>query len=164
MSTTLDQKSLTIAQRTTKATEEAAAMLGLDDVKLVGAVVLERALGELRRNGGFAQDVREAYQAAKPKKAAPAPRGARAPKPKVVLRPLHTDETHQINIAAAVDPYYLYRTFGAEQLPLALEQFSAAKLLDEAVPLVQQRHPGTQPSSRGKKAVIGYLVRYVANG
>src|SRR5260370_14075859 len=108
MSTTLDQKPLTVAQRTTKATEEAATILGLDDVKLVGAVVLERALGELRRNGGFAQEVREAYQsAAKPKKTPPAPRGARAPNPKVVLRPLQTDENHPIDIGAAVDPYYL---------------------------------------------------------
>ena len=69
MSTMLEQKPLTVVQRTAKANEEAAFILGLEDVKLVGAVLLERAVGELRRNEAFRQDVREAYQAAaKPKR------------------------------------------------------------------------------------------------
>jgi hypothetical protein len=166
MSTTLDQKPLTVAQRSTKATEDAAAILGLDDVKLVGAVVLESALEELRHNRAFSQRVREAYQvAAKPKKTPAKKPAVRPAKPKVELKPLRTDETHQINIAAAIDPYYLYEVFGPEQLPLALGQFTAKKLMDEAVPLVQKRHPGTGPSNQRKKdVVIAYIVRYVVGG
>ncbi len=163
MSTTLDQKPLTVAQRSTRASEEAAAILGFGDVKLAGAVVLESALEELRQNRAFAQRIREAYQmAAKPKKAPTRKPAARPAKPKVELKPLRTDETHQINIAADVDPYYLYEVFGAEQLPLALGQFSAKKLMDEAVPLVQKRHPGTRPSNQRKQdAIIAYIVRFV---
>jgi hypothetical protein len=168
MSTTLDQKSLTVAQRTAKATEEAAAILGLDEVKLVGAVVLESALEELRQHRAFAQRVREAYQVAvqpKPKKTPARKPAARPAKSKVELKPLRTDATHQINIAAAIDPYYLNEVFGPEQLPLALGQFSAKKLMDEAVPLVQRRHPGTVPSNkRNQQVIIAYIVHHVAGG
>src|SRR5258708_9485166 len=141
MSSTLDQKPLTVAQRSTRASEEAAAILGFGDVKLAGAVVLESALEELRQNRAFAQRIREAYQlAAKPKKTPARKTAARPAKPKVELKPLRTDETHQINIAAALDPYYLYEVFGAEQLPLALRQFTAKKPMYDALPICRKRH------------------------
>ena len=166
MSTMVDQKPLTVAQRTARAADEAASLLGVPDAKVLGAVLAEAALDELRLRGGFMERVRAAYEAAtvkpaKPKRATQ-PKSPAA-KTKVKLVPIGRVETHEINIAAPMDPYYLNQVFGPDQLPFALEEFSTSKLLDEAVPLVQKRHPGTRPKTNGKKAVIDYLVRFVVS-
>ncbi len=72
---------------------------------------------------------------------------------------------HQIDITGVVDPFYLYEVFGAKQLPLALGEFSKEKLVDEVVPIVEKRHPGTKPNkSANKQAVIAFIVQRVVNG
>jgi hypothetical protein len=171
MSKPLSHKPLTVAQRAAQAAAQAATYLGTKDAKLLGAILAESALAELRRNADFAARVSAAYEAAAPK-----PKPPRAPRPprqggssrgkttKIALTPIKEVGTHQINIAAEVDPYFLYDVFGREQLPLALEGFSKKKLLDEVVPIVQRHHPDARPNANAdKKGVITFIVQHVVS-
>jgi hypothetical protein len=167
MSTTTNQRPPTVAQRAAHAAEQAAVYLGLDNAKVLTAVLAEAAAQELRYNRGFADRVRAAYEAAAPKPKPPTQRGG-APKQKaakVKLVPIKDVGLHQINIAAEVDPYYLYEVFGGAQLPLALDTFSKKKLVDEVVPIVQRRHPEARPNAKAdKQGVIAFIVHHVMNG
>jgi len=165
MSTTTSSMPATQSQRIAAVAEEIGATLGLDNHKLLGAILAEAAAEEARRNATFAEHIRAMYQAeTKPTRQARTTRQSKLPKPpKPELRPLKRVESHEINIAAALDPYYLYEVYGADQLPLALDEFTVTKL-KEAVQAVQKRHPDTKPTnSRNKPAVIDYVVRYVVN-
>lgn len=170
MSKPLTKKPLTVAQRTGQAAEQAATYLGVFDAKLLGAVLAESALAELRRSADFAALVSAAYEAAAPKPKPPKPprqtgASARGKANRIVLKPIKDAGTHQINIAAEVDPYFLYEVFGREQLPLALEGFSKKKLLDEVVPIVQRHHPDARPNANAdKQGVISFIVLHVVNG
>jgi hypothetical protein len=166
MSTATSSKPVTQSQRIASAAEQIGTALGLDNHKLLGAILAEAAAQEARRNAAFAEHIREMYLAeAKPTRQARSARQPKQPKlPKPELRPIKRVESHEINIAAALDPYYLYEVYGADQLPLALDEFTVTKL-KEAVEAVQKRHPGTKPTnSRNKPAVIDYIVRYVVKG
>ncbi len=166
MSTITDQKPPTVAQRTAQAAEKSARYLDLPDAKLLGAVLAEVAADELRHNRTFADRVQAAYQAAAPKPKQPRPKTttSKASKPKVTLVPINDVGPHMIDIAGVVDPFYLYEVFGAKQLPLALDNFSKGKLLDEVVPIVLKRHPGPLPAkSATKQSVIAFIVQRVVN-
>jgi hypothetical protein len=164
---TANQKPPTIAQRTAEAAEKSARYLGVENTKLLAAVLAEVASDELRYNRSFADRVRVAYEASAPK---PKPKPQRQPrpraaKPKVTLVPIKDVGPHYMDITAAVDPYLLYEVFGAKQLPDALRRFSKKKLLEEAVPYVQKRHPGAQPpKSATLEGVIAFIVQRVVNG
>src|SRR5690349_21271871 len=111
---TTNQKPPTIAQRTTEAAEKSARYLGLDNVKLLGAVLAEVASNELRLSHSFADRVRAAYEASAPK---PKPKPVGPPRPKtakskVTLVPIKDVGPHFMDITAAVDPYLLYEVFG----------------------------------------------------
>jgi hypothetical protein len=162
----INEKPLTVAQRAAQAAEQAAKYLGVSNTKVLAAVLAEIAVQELRYNRSFADRLRSAYESAAPKPKPPTKRvGEPQPKaPKVKLTPIKDVGTHEINIAAQVDPYYLYEVFGAAQLPLALGTFSKKKLVDEVVPIVQRRHPEAKPGGKAdKQAVIAFVVQYVVN-
>lgn len=167
MSTATSQKAPTVAQRTSEAGEKAAKYLGVENAKLLGAVLAEVATSELRFNQSFADRVRAAYEASAPK---PKPKVQRQPqskttKPKVTLVPVKDVGPYYIDMTAEVDPYELYEVFGARQLPDALGKFSKKKLLAEAVPRVQKRHPGAQPpKSANTEGVIAFIVQRVVSG
>jgi hypothetical protein len=130
-------------------------------------VLAEQALDELRNNRDFTRRVRAAYEAATPKPKPPTQRtGASKGKgAKALLTPIKDVGIHEINIAAQVDPYFLYDVFGLDQLPLALEEFTKKKLLNEVVPMVQKRNPGAAPNSKAdKQGVIAFIVHHVVNG
>ncbi len=167
MSTAVNQKTLTVAQRTAQAAEVAARQLDVENAKLLGAVLLEAALDELRTNPGFEACVRSAYEAALPKRKTPASRqpSTRAKKTTTQLTPIQTIGGHQINIAADVDPYYLYARLGAEQLPVALGLFTKKKLVDEVWLYVKQRHPNAKlPSKATLPTVVETITAYVIHG
>jgi hypothetical protein len=166
MSTAMtNQKQLTIPQRATEAAEKAALYLGLENAKLLGAVLAEVACEELRFNRSFAEGVRVAYEASAPKPKPPRPPRKTTTKPKVTLVPIKDVGPYHMDMTAEVDPYELYEVFGAKQLPDALGKFSKKKLLAEAVPYVQKRHPGAQPpKSANTEVVIAFIVQHVVNG
>lgn len=157
-------KAPTPAQRVTHAAESVAEHLRLANVKRLSAVLAEIAAEEVMCNPSFVVRVRSRYD-----ELAPAHRGAssykmgpRPPKaPKRVLIPLKTVETGEVNISAALNPYWLYEVFGANQLADALEEHALASL-KEAVEFVQERHPETKPTNKSKRTtIIEYIVKYV---
>ena len=166
MSTATSQKPPTVAQRTSEAGEKAAKYLGVENAKLLGAVLAEVASDELRYNRSFADRVRTAYEASAPK---PKPNPVRPPRPKttkptVTLVPIKDVGPHYMDMTAEIDPYRLFEVFGTKQLPDALRRFSKKKLLEEAVPCVQKRHPGEQPpKSATLEGVIAFIVQRVVN-
>jgi hypothetical protein len=159
-----NQKPPTVAQRTSEAGEKAARYLVIENAKLLGAVLAEVASNELRLNHSFADRVRAAYEASAPKPKPPRPPRKTTSKPTVTLVPIKDVGPQYMDMTAAVDPYKLFEVFGAKQLPDALRRFTKKKLLEEAVPCVQKRHPGAQPSkSANTEGVIAFIVQHVAN-
>jgi hypothetical protein len=56
------------------------------------------------------------------------------------------------------NPFGLQQLYGDEQLALALDRYAPARLRG-AVPIVQERFPGTKPKSMSKAAIIEYIVK-----
>ncbi len=158
MSTAVKSKPLTVAQRAAAAAQQAAEMLGADDVKRVGAALAEAALEGMRRNPSFLAHVRQLYESMAPRRTAAEPRRNSQRVQLVPIRQLDVE----INPAAAPDPYLLLDLYGPEQLPLALQPYTLSRLKD-SVGHVQKRHPGTKPDGTSKQAVIAYLIRYAVN-
>lgn len=160
MSTAIEKR-LTASQRATQAAQQAADILGLSDAKSVAAALAEAGVESLRANPSFAARVRDIYaEIAKPAK----PKRTQSHKaaPDVELAPRRHVGTREANPGAAPDPSYLLSLYGADQLPLALARYKVADL-KLAAELVQQRNPGTKPTSRGNRdALIAYIVRYAS--
>jgi hypothetical protein len=158
-------KAPTYPQRVTLAAESVAQYLHLDDPKRVSAALAEIVAEEVVRNPSFASRVRTRYEELAPSKRR---RGGstritdpKPPKTKRTLVPLKIVETGDVNIGAALDPYWLYEVYGADQLADALDEYTVASL-KEAVEFVQERHPGTKPTNKGhREPIIEYVVRYV---
>ena len=160
MSTVLE-KPLTATQRATKASRQAAELLGLADAKAVSAALAEAALEGIRRNPSFAAHVRNLYgeitATAKPKRPT-----SRSAAPDVELVPRKHIGAREANPGAPPDPYYLLELYEADQLPLALGRYKVPDL-KLAAELVQQRNPGTKPTNKGSRdALIEYIVQHVA--
>jgi hypothetical protein len=161
MSTTTKPK-LTIND----AAKHAGLVLELDDLKRLGIALAYAASEEIEHNTRFATQVRTVYEAlaatVSPGTGGRGRSGGSGTKAPVVdLVPMKRIEGYQIDLAAPLDPYFLYEVYGAQQLPLALNLFSATRL-KEAVILVQERNPGTKPSGRSSKpALVEYIIRYV---
>ncbi len=167
MSTSLASKSLTIAQRPLAAGQRAAVHMHADDEKRMLAALAEMAVEELSRNPGFALRVRGRYEELAPattrRQTAPkTPRVAKVPQARKTLVPIKEIEGHEINVARALDPYFLVEAYGAHQLRDALEGHPAANLR-EAVAIVKERNPGTRPTGTSISAMTDYIVRYVGN-
>ena len=161
MSTVIDRKPLTVAQRTTEAVRKAADVMGVDDVKRVGAALVEAALERMGQDSTFSAHVRNLYDAmASPKKATSTQTRRKAGH--VELVPLRQIDV-EINPAAAPDAYFLLDLYGPAQLALALQPYTAPRLR-ETVKQVQNRNPGTKPDGTSKQHLIDYIVRYASNG
>ena len=161
MSTTTKPK-LTIND----AAKHAGLVLDLDDLKRLGIALAYAASEEVEHNGRFANQVRTVYDAlaatASPSAGGRGRSGSSTKAPVVNLVPVKHIEGYKIDLAAPVDPYFVFEVYGAEQLPIALDLFSATRL-KEAVALVQERNPGTKSSGRSSKPVlVDYIIRYVA--
>jgi hypothetical protein len=159
-----------VAQRTADATQSVAAFLGLDDLKRLGAALAEAAAEGVHRNPSFAAHVRALYeQMAPPKPARPAQAGARkgarskVVEPDVELVPVNYEAARDfvIDPSAPPDPYFLLDFYGAHQLALALQRYTATPLR-AAVNMVKERNPRTKPGGTSKQALIDYIVEYVA--
>jgi hypothetical protein len=155
MSTAVRSKSPTPAQRGAVAAQQAAEMLGAEDVKRMGAALAEAALEGMRRNSSFAAHVRQLYESMAPRRAITEPKRTKSRVELVPIRQLDVE----INPAAPPDPYLLLELYGPEQLPLALEPYSTPRLR-ETVKRLQTRRPGTKPQGMTKQAVIDYIVHH----
>jgi hypothetical protein len=165
MSTATNTQRLTPAQRIAEATQEAASLLELDDLKTLTAALVVSALEGARRNAGFAQHVRSTYeQMLPPKKPARAPAAKRQASKRaddVELVPIKDMRGHEVIPGAAPDPYFLLELYGARQLPPALGRYSLRDL-QLAAEAVQQHMPGTRPKSKARRdSLIEYIVAHL---
>lgn len=155
------EKRLTPTQRATEAAQQAAELLGYSDVKTMAAALAEAAVEAVRSSSAFAEQVRTRYvalsESVKPKR----PSTPRI-RPDIELTPRRHVGAREANPGAAPDPYYLFELYGADQLPLALGRYKLADL-KLAAQLVQQRHPGTKPTSKtSREALMAYIIQHVA--
>ncbi len=160
MSSVVSSKASTVAQRSSEATQQAAELLQLSDLKRLGAALSLAALEGVRRNPSFAAHVRAVYEELAPKRPAPSIRRSKPVAPDVELIPIKSMEGHTFDPVAPPDPYFLYEFYGAAQLPLALQRYTLPRL-QKAVKLVKERNPRTNPNGASRQAVIDYLVEYV---
>jgi len=148
--------------RAVEAVWRAAEELSATDLKRVAAALVEAASNELQSNERFARSVRVLFDALAPAK--PNKSGSRTAKPTpVTLVPIKRIEGREIDLGAPPDPYFLHELYGDKQLPLALSAYPV-KALQEAVEIVQERHPGTKPIGKSKAAIVEYLVKVTAAG
>ena len=160
MSSAVETKRLTPAQRVSECARVVSEELGLKDTKLVTAALVEAAAQGVRRNPAFAAHVRTLYE-----EMAAQPQRGRSTRPlvpwDVELTPVKQIEGYVANPALAPDPYLLFEAYGSAQLPLALGRYGLPDLL-LAAESVRQRNPGTKPKNKARRAdVIDYIVRYV---
>lgn len=162
MPTTTKQSMRTVAQRTAEAVRLASEHLGLDDAKRLGAALAESAAEWVRRDPAFVARVHALYAetAPRPKASGNGARRQTRAAPDVELRPLKQIDG-VLNPAAPPDPYFLLDLYGPDQLPLALQRYTAVRLR-EAAKQVQGRHPGTKPSGTSRQQMVDYIMAYVA--
>lgn len=159
MSTAVESKPLTLSQRNVAAAQQAAEMLGVDDLKRVGVALAEAALEGMRRNPSFAAHVQRLYESMAQRRPVTPPKKTKSRTELVPIRQLDVE----INSAAPPDPYLLLDLYGPEQLSLALEPYTLARLR-ETVKHVQKHHPGTKPQAATKQAIIDYIVHHAIAG
>lgn len=159
MSTTV--KVASVQQRSTEATKRLQDIFDAHDLKLLRIAVEEAVADEAGRNPLFAKRVREAYKELVELKPHRATRGSNKFED-VKLVPIIQVEGLKFDPHASLDPYFLLRVYGAQQLRAALTGNSLARLKEGLAP-VEQNNPGTKPRSRAlKDSVIDYIVEKVA--
>jgi hypothetical protein len=163
MSATIEQPP-TISQRTISATNHLQEIFGFKNLKALTAAIAEAALKEAQANPAFADKVRMLYdemaQAKKPptiKTKQPRER----PRVKLQATPIAKVEGYIPDPYGPLDPYFMLKIYGEDQLPLALDDHTLDRLKVAADNLMQT-HPGTKPKTKSKKAdVIAYIVEIV---
>jgi hypothetical protein len=154
-------RSRTASQRATDAAKRVAAQLGLEDVKLVTAALLEVAADIVENDATARSDVKSIYQELVVSTQARPPKVVQ---PAVELVPLRRIEAHEINIAAPLNPYFLLELYGPNQLSAALNRYPKKKLL-EGVEAVQKRHPNAKPRAKSTSAqLVEFIVQQVTRG
>lgn len=161
MQTTLNRVPQTVQERSVDATRHLRETLGLDDLKLLATALAEVAVAESAQRPEFANRIKSVYAELQALKATPR-RSSKAAKPSTKLVPIVAIDDVRIDPHAPLDPYFLKRLYGDSQLVAALDGYSLAKL-KEAAAIVEQKHVGTKPKSKARKAdIINYIVEHVA--
>ena len=155
-------KSVSLTPRAMEALWRAVESLEASDPKRLASVLVEIASDEIEQNSRFASSVRVLYNALEPvKKAttttAKSKKTKRLPEDLVPMRHVNVAD---FDLGAPPDPYFLLEVFGAEQFPRVLKEYSPAAL-KEAVEIVQEHQPGTQPLKQTKPSLIEYIVTHV---
>lgn len=157
-----------VQERSALATRRFCEALGLDavkpkDLKNLTVALAEAAAAEVAVNDAFRARVLSLFRemTAKPAPVSARTRPAARPaKPKLV--PTGYVDPDLFGPDMPLDPYLLLQLYGHDQLRLALSTYPPGDL-KQAVGIVQERHPGTNPSSRSQKAsLVDYIVKYVA--
>lgn len=147
------------------ATQQAAFLLDLPDVKRLGIALAEAAADEIAKNEAFAGKVRTLYEAmvseGAPKSTNKSKKITNA-SPLIPVKPVEPGSL-EVSLAKPLDPYWLNEVFGSHQLREALDGYSIPKLKEGAA-IVEQR-TGVKPISKTKKiALIDYIVEQVTVG
>lgn len=161
MSTVVERKALTVAQRTAEALKQAGEFLTLDDSKRLQAALLEAAAVGVQRNSAFAAHVRGLYEAMAPRRAPAVAKRTKPATPDIHIEPVKPEIGYRFDPTAPPDPYFLAEFYGSHQLRLALERYTVAPLR-EAVRPVKVANPRTKPSGTSRQALINYIVEHVA--
>jgi hypothetical protein len=163
MSATIEQPP-TVSQRTISATTQLQEIFGFKNLKALSAAIAEAAVKEARANPAFAERVRTLYQEFAPTKEAATPKGkqpSERPKTKLKATPIARVEGYIPDPYGPLDPSYMLKIYGPDQLPLALDDHTLDQLKVAADNLMKT-HPGTKPKTKSKKAdVIAYIVEIV---
>jgi hypothetical protein len=167
MPTNLASKAPTFTQRITAAYERAESILRLTDSKRLAAALVEIAVEEIERNPGFRLRVQGHYSQLAPqppvRAARQQPRSASTAKKRLEdFVPVKRIPGQSFNVAERLDPYFLYELYGPDQFRGVLSCFDVPRL-QEAVQVVQERHPNTSPrNKRSMESLIDYLVQQIA--
>lgn len=169
MSTAVDAAVAKAEDRSVLATRRLCETLGLGtlkpkDLKHLTVALAEVAIQEMAHNPAFAEQVLALYRdmadAKKPSHSGGRSK-AQAKQPKRKLVPIQMVDPALFAPDRPVDPYVLLHAYGHHQLRSALEEFPAAEL-KKAAAIVEQRNPGTKPTSRSQKAaLVDYIALYV---
>lgn len=162
----------TIQQRSAQATHDLCEALDLGalspaNLKYLALALTQVAVVEVSRSGDFAERIRTAYQSLLPEKPKRGTSSVQGGRPggnkawKVKLMPIGTVDESLLDPYGPPNPFALQQLYGDEQLALALERYTPAKL-KESVAIVQQRYPGTKPKKLTKAEIINYIVRTIA--
>lgn len=150
----------TAHQRSVEATRQLRTILGLGDLKLLATALAEVAAEEAAKNPRFATKIQDSYRELESLVTVEQTRAPTAARPRAQLVPIRTFPGWHDPLGP-LDPYYLQRLYGDNQLALALDGYSLAKL-KEAAAIVEQRFPGTKPKNRARKdSVTAYIVEKV---
>lgn len=161
MSTTIDNAAVTTQERSAFATRELCKVLGLGtlkpaELKFLTIALAEVAASEAQQNRSFAHAISHLYQEllpAKPKKRI----SSKKPKEETVLVPVGTVDPALLDPYAPPNPWALQVLYGDHQLQQALERYSLPKLKEALAP-VQERYPGSKPTTLTKRGIAAYIV------
>jgi hypothetical protein len=133
-------------------------MVSPSELKYLALALTQVATDEAARNADFATRIRTAYLSLLPQKGSASRRAPGNSSKKVQLTPIGDMDESLIDPYGPPNPFGLQQLYGDEQLALALNRYAPARLRG-AVPIVQERYPGTKPTSMSKAAIIEYIVK-----
>lgn len=144
-----------------------ASLLGVDDTNRATLAVLVAASEEIEQNSRFAARIRAMYDVLPASKSTRSPAASKQSDIDKILsstlKPIRHVESVEINLAAALDPYFLLEVYGPDQLREALDLFPLTRL-KEGLPAVMERNPGTKPKNKSSKAaIVDYIVQHVTD-
>lgn len=153
----------TVRQRGVDATKSLREALHLpndvNDTAILGTALAEVAAREIRRNQQFGDEVRRTYEDLKAQQASTGKQGTQQEE-LAPLVPIRRIEGYEADPFSPPDPAFLIQLYGHHQLARALQDYTVDKLKMTAAQ-IEQRHPGTKPTNRGRRdALIAYIVDY----
>lgn len=137
--------------------------VNLNDNTILGTALAEIATEESRNNPLFAAKVRERYaellgQNGGTRKRSLGNKQFYESMPPLV--PIRRIDGYVHDPFAPPDPHLLIQLYGKDQLSRALFDYTV-DMLKQVASKIEQKHPGTKPSNRGKRdALIAYIVQY----
>lgn len=151
------------AKARASALRRAAAALGVAESARLADSLLAVAAEAVERDLAFAARVRSLLTADSTAHGAQAGAATKPTKPTDSPRlvPLARISDAVLDPFGPPDPVYLYRLYGAEQLPTALAQYAYASLREAAARLFSASPTDRPPLPRGKAALIAAITAHV---
>jgi hypothetical protein len=132
------------------------------ELKSLTVALAEAASEEVRHNQHFRERILSIFQEVSAASTSIG-RGAqkRSAPPRPNLTPIRHIDPKLFGPDKPLDPYLVRYAYGDDQLRPMLERFPASEL-KKAAAFVEERNPGTKPSSRTQKAaLLNYIVTHV---
>jgi hypothetical protein len=135
------------------------------ELKHLTTALMEASASEAAHNAVFRECILSSYAELKAS-TAPKPSRSRggttqAKTPMAWLTPIHPVDPKRFGPDKLLDPYLIQYAYGDENLRAILDGYSANRL-KEAAAIVEERNPGTKPTSRSRKdSLLEYIIRYI---